>query len=65
MKLTKFQEEMEKERRKVIEKFQKNYKTSKDKEDILCKMESKDIDFLIYCSDNIYANIFYSRFKKK
>ena len=65
MKLTKFQEDMEKERRKIIEKFQKNYKTSKDKEDILCTMENKDIDFLIYCSDNIYANIFYSRFKKK
>lgn len=28
-------------------------------------MQNKDIDFLIYCSDNLYANIFYSKFLKK
>mgnify|MGYP004642290823 FL=1 len=28
-------------------------------------MVNKDINFLIYCSDNLYANIFYSKFLKK
>ena len=65
MLLTNFQEYMDKERWKVIDKFQKKYKTSLEKEKALSEMENKDIEFLIYCSDNIYANIFYSKFLKK
>ena len=63
--LTNFQESMDKERSKIIKKFQKKYKTSEEKENVLKTMENKDIEFLIYCSDNIYANIFYSKFLKK
>ena len=63
--LTNFQEKMEKERWVVINSFQKKYKTSKEKEEALIKMTNKDINFLIYCSDNLYANIFYSKFLKK
>ena len=63
--LTDFQKYMDKERWKVINKFQNKYKTSKEKENALKEMKNKDIDFLIYCSDNLYANIFYSMFLKK
>lgn len=63
--LTDFQKYMDKERWKVINKFQKKYKTSEIKQQALMKMENKDIYFLIYCSDNLYANIFYSAFLKK
>ena len=63
--LTSFQEEMDKERWEIINRFQKKYKTSKEKEEALKKMTNKDINFLIYCSDNLYANIFYSKFLKK
>ena len=63
--LTSFQEEMDKERCEIINRFQKKYKTSKEKEEALKKMTNKDINFLIYCSDNLYANIFYSKFLKK
>lgn len=63
--LTDFQKYMDKERWKVINKFQNKYKTSKEKENALKKMQNKDIDFLTYCSDNLYANIFYSKFLKK
>lgn len=63
--LTDFQKYMDKERWKVINKFQNKYKASKEKENALKKMQNKDIDFLIYCSDNLYANIFYSSFLKK
>lgn len=63
--LTDFQKYMDKERWKVINKFQNKYKTSKEKENVLKEMQNKDIDFLIYCSDNLYANIFYSKFLKK
>lgn len=63
--LTDFQKYMDKERWKVINKFQSKYKTSKEKENALKKMQNIDIDFLIYCSDNLYANIFYSKFLKK
>ena len=59
------QEEMDKERWEIINRFQKKYKTSKEKEEALKKMTNKDINFLIYCSDNLYANIFYSKFLKK
>lgn len=63
--LTPFQKEMDKERWIIINRFQKKYKTSKEKEEALKKMVNKDINFLIYCSDNLYANIFYSKFLKK
>lgn len=64
MKQTKFQEFMDKERMEVIKKFQNNYKTRGEKEKALKEMEDKDINFLIYCSCNIHANIFYSKFLK-
>ena len=63
--LNEFQEFMDNERWCVINKFQKKYKTRKSKEKALKKMENKDIKFLIYCSDNIHANIFYSSFLKE
>ncbi len=55
----------DKERVKIIKKFQKKYKTSKEKEEALEKMSNSDIRFLIYCSDTIYGKIFLSRFLKK
>ncbi len=64
MLLTSFQKYMDRERRMVINKFQTTYKTSQAKENALKEMENKDIKFLIYCSDNLHANIFYSRFLK-
>lgn len=51
--LTPFQKEMDKERWIIINRFQKKYKTSKEKEEALKKMVNKDINFLIYCSDNL------------
>ncbi len=65
MRLTKFQKTMDNERWRVIKKFQKTYKTCEAKEKALIEMDNKDILFLIYCSDNIQANIFYSKFLKK
>lgn len=65
MKLSKTQMIFELERWAVIHKFQEMYTTSKEKEEALKKMDNKDIRFLIYCSDNMYANIFYSKFLKK
>ena len=65
MKLTNFQNFMFDERCEVIKKFQQEYKTAEAKEKILKKLENKDIEFLIYCSCNIHANIFYSKFLKK
>lgn len=65
MKLTKLQRLTEKERKNVILKFQKKYKTSKDKENALKNMSSNDINFLIYCMDNIYGKMFYSKFLKE
>ncbi len=62
MQLTNFQVYMDKERWEIIKKFQKKYKTSEEKQKALSEMENKDIQFLIYCSDNLYANIFYSKF---
>ncbi len=64
MKLTNFQQYMDKERWKIINKFQKNYRTIEEKEKALQNMQNKDINFLIYCSDNLFANIFYSKFLK-
>ena len=63
--LSSFQKFTSNERRRVIEKFQKKYKTSLEKENALKLMDNKDIKFLIYCSDNLYGNMFYSRFLKK
>ena len=53
MKLTNFQQYMDKERWKIINKFQKNYRTIEEKEKALQNMQNKDINFLIYCSDNL------------
>lgn len=60
MKLTKLQKLIDRERKNIIIKFQNNYKTSKEKEDVLNNMCNADINFLIYCMDNIYGKIFYS-----
>ena len=65
MKLSKTQMTFSLERWAVIHKFQEMYTTSKEKEESLSKMDNQDIRFLIYCSDNMYANIFYSKFLKK
>ncbi len=65
MELTKLQKLTEKERKNIILKFQKEYKTSKDKEEVLKEMTNKDINFLIYCMDNIHGKIFYSKFLKE
>ena len=62
MELTNFQKYMDKERWKIINKFQNKYQTVEEKEKALSEMQNKDINFLIYCSDNIHANIFYSKF---
>lgn len=64
MKLSKLQEATEKERMKVILKFQKLYPTSEDKINALNEMSNSDINFLIYCMDNIHGKIFYSKYKK-
>ena len=64
MKKTKLQELTIKERLSVIEKFQNTYKTKEDKAKALSSMNNSDIDFLIYCMDNINGKIFYSKFKK-
>ena len=64
MKLSKLQEITIDERMNVILKFQDIYKTKKDKANALSNMSNNDIDFLIYCMDNINGKIFYSKFKK-
>ena len=43
----------------------KKYETKEAKEEALKKMTNADINFLNYCSDTIYVNIFYSQFLKK
>ena len=65
MKLSKTQMIFELERWAVIHKFQEMYTTREEKEEALRKMDNKDIRFLIYCSNNMYANIFYSKFLEK
>ena len=65
MTLTKLQEDTIKERMKIIKKFQKLYKTREEKEEALRSMSDNDINFLIYCMDNIHGKIFYSKFLKK
>jgi len=64
MKKTRLQELTINERLSIIEKFQDTYKTKEDKAKALSSMNSSDIDFLIYCMDNINGKIFYSKFKK-
>ena len=65
MKLSKLQKLTEKERMNIIIKFQNKYKTSMEKEDVLKEMSNADINFLIYCMDNIHGKIFYSKFLKE
>lgn len=65
MKLSKLQKLTEKERMNIIIKFQNKYKTSIEKEDVLKEMSNADINFLIYCMDNIHGKIFYSKFLKE
>ena len=65
MKLSKLQELTEKERMKIILKFQNKYNTSCEKENALKEMSNADINFLIYCMDNIHGKIFYSKFLKE
>ena len=65
MKLSKLQELTEKERMNIIIKFQNNFKTVKDKEKALKEMSNADINFLIYCMDNIHGKIAYSDFLKE
>ena len=64
MRLSKLQELTVTERLSIIEKFQDTYKTKEDKAKALSSMNNSDIDFLIYCMDNINGKIFYSKFKK-
>lgn len=65
MTLTKLQEDTIKERMKVIKRFQNKYKTREEKEEALRNMSNNDINFLIYCMDNIHGKIFYSTFLTK
>ena len=65
MKLSKLQKLTEKERMNIIIKFQNKYKNSIKKEDVLKEMSNADINFLIYCMDNIHGKIFYSKFLKE
>ena len=65
MKLSKLQEYTYEERKRVILKFQRLYKTKKAKEQALNIMSNSDINFLIYCMDNIHGKIYYSKFLKE
>ena len=65
MKLSKLQEFTEKERMSIIIKFQNKFKTVNEKENYLKNMSNADINFLIYCMDNIYGKIFYSKFLRE
>jgi len=65
MKLSKLQQYTYDERVKVILKFQRLYKTKEAKEKVLSMMSNEDINFLIYCMDNIHGKIFYSKFLKR
>ena len=49
---------------KIIEEFQEKYPTKEDKEKALMKMSDEEIDILVRESKNVYAKIFYSKFKK-
>ena len=65
MELSKLQRYTYEERKNVILKFQRLYKTLEAKEKVLRMMSNNDINFLIYCMDNIHGKIFYSKFLKK
>ena len=65
MKLSKLQQLTEKERINIILKFQKTYKTKDEREKIFNEMSNADINFLIYCLDNIHAKIAYSKYLKE
>ena len=65
MKLSKLQELTKIERMNIIIKFQNCFKSSKEKEEVLRNMSNVDINFLIYCMDNIHGKIFYSKFLKE
>ena len=65
MKLSKLQKLTEKDRMNIIIKFQNKYKSSIEKEEVLRDMSNADINFLIYCMDNIHGKIFYSKFLKE
>lgn len=65
MRLTELQKQTIKQRRKVILDFQKRYKTSEEKIEALKNMPDNDINFLIYCMDNIHGKIFYSKYLKR
>ena len=49
---------------KIIEDFQKRYPTKAEKESALRKMSNEDIDKLIDANPNVYAKVFYKKFKK-
>ena len=49
---------------KIIIEFQEKYPTKADKEQALRNMSNEEIDALINATNNIYAKIFYSSFKK-
>ena len=65
MKLSKLQQYTLEERTKIILKFQRLYKTREAKEKVLGMMSNEDIEFLIYCMDNIHGKIFYSKYLKR
>ena len=64
MKLSKLQEFTEKERMDIILKFREAF-PGKEREEFLKEMSNEDINFLIYCMDNIYGKIAYSKYLKK
>lgn len=64
MKLTKLQENTMEERMAVIKTFQALYPTKEDKIKALESMSNSDINFLIYCMDNIHGKIFYAKYRK-
>ena len=64
MKLSKLQEFTEKERMDIILKFQEAF-SGEERVEFFKEMSNEDINFLIYCMDNIYGKIAYSKYLKK
>ena len=64
MKLSRLQEFTIKERMNIIIKFQEAF-PGKEREKFFKEMSNDDIKFLIYCMDNIYGKIAYSKYLKK
>ena len=64
MKLSRLQEFTEKERMDIILKFREAF-PGKEREEFLKEMSNEDINFLIYCMDNIHGKIAYSKYLKK